>query len=777
MKNNKEKGFTLVELLAVIAILAILVLLAIPMITAQVEKSRKAAFVESADRAVSAVNDYLLKSNFSSKNDVDVGETCEDGICTFTLSQINSLLDKELGKSPFGSSYDTKTTIKSQEVEINGKKSFIFYACIIDENKNGFGFTSSNDIKTSSIEVGSVNDCGQLKSGTITAKVGDGGSISDTIGWTLNGKKTEASISINFETEGVMPEPTRQGYVFDGWAATIGGNTVIMNRDKVLEYQQQGKTLTMEAQWTRTPYLVSLNLGGGTSGSNLNGWGTTLANKNLIDANKLESAMSSSALSGLSLQPNIYGIERGGDNPKGYSCANDLQDITATGSTNKVYLGWGIFGQSQTKKACIAVVRDEYVTFINRTSQQAPNIPLLPLSNTGLLYKQVTAESGYNNFPEINKNGFKFLGIFENASGGKTAQKELLSYSDHTLYTRWDCYRFKKTDTFVIGNIYDYAGLKWTAVGYDNDGGTDDGVRLALNGYSGSGSYNLLNMNTEVKQNLIDNNATLTAAYDNCLQAQVGGFKITSDSGITTNAPAVEHWTNNGEIYIPNTVYEYTGYTTTRYAHGYTVVTNQPTPSTLAIFSNINTGCTGPVRYNGGTKVNYTSSNSTITYPKGACNSSTTSSYFRSNNYAVFYPNSGLMTPSKKTLPMTHYSYKISTLARNDSYTKKNTKTFQFKLCGGSNHGKTQKLIAKSSKEYTHYKPDGSTTAPNYSSKWYWYYAGTDTSDTGNSKSPSYVRKYDLTASDCAKRTQVAIGDLTKTIYYRPVIKVKIDGD
>ena len=46
MKNNK--GFTLVELLAVIVIMGILMMIAIPSITKTIEKSRKDSFVDIA---------------------------------------------------------------------------------------------------------------------------------------------------------------------------------------------------------------------------------------------------------------------------------------------------------------------------------------------------------------------------------------------------------------------------------------------------------------------------------------------------------------------------------------------------------------------------------------------------------------------------------------------------------------------------------------------------------------------------------------------------------
>ena len=66
MKKMNKKGFTLAELLIVVAIIAVLVAIAIPVFSAQLEKSREATDVANIRSAyASLVSDYLLdpKSN------------------------------------------------------------------------------------------------------------------------------------------------------------------------------------------------------------------------------------------------------------------------------------------------------------------------------------------------------------------------------------------------------------------------------------------------------------------------------------------------------------------------------------------------------------------------------------------------------------------------------------------------------------------------------------------------------------------------------------------
>lgn len=85
MRNNKKKGFTLIELIVVIAILAILAMLAIPLYNGLREKSAQniadanARSVYTAGRAVEALNDStvtissLLGADFKGTSEYDAG--------------------------------------------------------------------------------------------------------------------------------------------------------------------------------------------------------------------------------------------------------------------------------------------------------------------------------------------------------------------------------------------------------------------------------------------------------------------------------------------------------------------------------------------------------------------------------------------------------------------------------------------------------------------------------------------------------------------------------
>lgn len=64
---KREKGFTLLELLAVILVIAIIVLIAMPIILNVIEDARKQASLRSAEGYLDAVEKAVLKSKIDNK--------------------------------------------------------------------------------------------------------------------------------------------------------------------------------------------------------------------------------------------------------------------------------------------------------------------------------------------------------------------------------------------------------------------------------------------------------------------------------------------------------------------------------------------------------------------------------------------------------------------------------------------------------------------------------------------------------------------------------------
>lgn len=146
MKNkNKEKGFTLVELLAVIVIIGILTTLAVPAILRYMRPSKDKMNISNASSATTSVLTYYtsnrmkesmiypLKGSCELEDVTDKNECLEDGY--IWQPGISDLLDKKLETSPYGYKYDDSSKVF---VEVSNAKRNV-YICLIDSEGNAIG--------------------------------------------------------------------------------------------------------------------------------------------------------------------------------------------------------------------------------------------------------------------------------------------------------------------------------------------------------------------------------------------------------------------------------------------------------------------------------------------------------------------------------------------------------------------------------------------------------------------------------------------------------------
>ena len=137
MKKLNKKGFTLVELLAVIVILGVLMIVAIPAMSRYIENSRKDVFVNNAKRYISAARYSLLEDGYKCNNgtsSVSCGISDVNGTTKVVVPVSLISIENDTGMSPWNKTFDgTKAYVIVQQV--SGKIVYKFRGC--DEGKNG----------------------------------------------------------------------------------------------------------------------------------------------------------------------------------------------------------------------------------------------------------------------------------------------------------------------------------------------------------------------------------------------------------------------------------------------------------------------------------------------------------------------------------------------------------------------------------------------------------------------------------------------------------------
>lgn len=114
LTKKKKKGFTLIELMAVIAIIAILAAVLVPTVTGYINRAKKTAVVTQVRNVVSAVETY----NATADNPIDTGKN-QDASKTVKVGEIPNLVGDDLLSAKSINKLGTMTIDVAYEINEN----------------------------------------------------------------------------------------------------------------------------------------------------------------------------------------------------------------------------------------------------------------------------------------------------------------------------------------------------------------------------------------------------------------------------------------------------------------------------------------------------------------------------------------------------------------------------------------------------------------------------------------------------------------------------------
>ena len=145
MKKMNKKGFTLVELLAVIVILGLLMAIAIPSVTKYITQSRKKTLISSIDSYVTAVTTAV--------NDNEFGALSNEAVCYYVpvsnIEEDSCVSLEKGGTDPFGNWLEAYVIVNYD----SSLYSYDYFFTFVDDGGYGMKATLTSDISAQGSQI------------------------------------------------------------------------------------------------------------------------------------------------------------------------------------------------------------------------------------------------------------------------------------------------------------------------------------------------------------------------------------------------------------------------------------------------------------------------------------------------------------------------------------------------------------------------------------------------------------------------------------------------
>ncbi len=163
----KKKGFTLVELLAVIVILAVIALIATPMIMDVIEKSRRGAAIESVNGILEAAENYQLESMLEGEeyqqtidltSDILTYKGSKSSKGTLVIGENNQMsIIAQIGKYCIQKDYNDESpkVVDKEECRFDSKVTIMING---NSQEKEIGTSTTTTIDLSSVDISNVSN-------------------------------------------------------------------------------------------------------------------------------------------------------------------------------------------------------------------------------------------------------------------------------------------------------------------------------------------------------------------------------------------------------------------------------------------------------------------------------------------------------------------------------------------------------------------------------------------------------------------------------------------
>lgn len=319
---NNKKGFTLVELLAVIVVLGIVASIGIYAITNSIKKAKEKSYQVTINEIERSANDYLLENSGSIPFVSDGDET------EYQCVTIKQLIDAAYLKNKVINSQISKDdNVRLDDyiyLERNSRSKVLEKTIYIKSNDTGNNYWSvcQNSVMPPSSNVTPSHEV------TINYDANGGNNAPSPTIYTYS-----ANGAINLSTQ----NPTREGYSFLGWATTDTA-TEAMYRSGASYNKNNANDVTLFAVWKKYKVTIKYNANGGqmseTHGAaySLDGNGNILKNNSVFNHTiDHDGQLGSAGLLNYN-NANYLNVER-----SGYSVVSGIEWNTKTDGTGTSY--------------------------------------------------------------------------------------------------------------------------------------------------------------------------------------------------------------------------------------------------------------------------------------------------------------------------------------------------------------------------------------------------------------------------------------------------------